>query len=117
MIAYYFPAELAARANGALNLVHFCWAFAVQYGVGLVVEQWLPQDGRYPEFAYQVAFGLSVTFQVAALLWFAMPWLRTLSSHPPASFTRPSAPRDRLAEFVTVPVEGSILEAHEAAEW
>ena len=117
MIAEYFPQELAARANGALNLVHFGWAFAAQYGVGLVVEQWLPQDGRYPEVAYQAAFGLSVAFQAVALLWFAMPWLRTLSRHLYASFTRPSAERESQAEFVTVPVEGSILEAREAAEW
>ena len=117
MIADYFPQELAARANGALNLVHFGWAFAAQYGVGLVVEQWSPQDGRYPEVAYQVAFGLSVAFQAVALLWFAMPWLRTLSRHLYASFTRPSAERESQAEFVTVPVEGPILEAHEAAEW
>ena len=117
MIAEYFPQELAARANGALNLVHFGWAFAAQYGVGLVVEQWLPQDGRYPEVAYQVAFGLSVAFQVIALLWFAMPWLRTLSRRLYASFTWPSAELESQAEFVPVPAEGPILEAHEAVEW
>src|SRR6266702_4067581 len=30
IIADYFPVEIAARANGALNLLHFGWAFAVQ---------------------------------------------------------------------------------------
>jgi len=117
VIADYFPQELAARANGALNLVHFGWAFAAQYGVGLVVEQWSPQDGRYPEVAYQVAFGLSVAFQVLALLWFAMPWLQTLSSRLYASFALPSAELESQAEFVTVPVERPILETREAAEW
>lgn len=116
-IAEYFPQELAARANGALNLVHFGWAFAAQYGVGLVVEQWSPQDGHYPEVAYQVAFGLSVACQAVALLWFALPWLRTLSRHLYASLTRPSAERESQAKFVMVPVEGPILEAHEATEW
>ena len=81
MIADYFPQGLAARANGALNLVHFGWAFAVQYGIGLVVEQWSSQDGHYPVVAYQMAFGLSAAFQAAALLWFALPWLRRLIRH------------------------------------
>ena len=48
IIADYFPIEIAARANGALNLLHFGWAFAVQYGIGLIVNQWVPQDGHYP---------------------------------------------------------------------
>jgi MFS family permease len=117
MIAEYFPKELAARANGALNLAHFGAAFAVQYGIGLVVGQWSPQDGHYPAIAYQFAFGLSVAFQAAALLWFALPWLRTLSRHLYTWLTRPSAQRESQAEFVMAPAEGPILEAREAAEW
>ena len=35
IIADYFPREFAARANGALNLLHFGCAFMVQYGIGL----------------------------------------------------------------------------------
>lgn len=117
MIAEYFPQELAARANGALNLAHFGAAFAVQYGIGLVVGQWSPQDGHYPVVAYQFAFGLSVALQAATLLWFAVPWLRTLGRHLYVSLTRPSAERERQAKFVTVPVEGLILDKREAAEW
>jgi predicted MFS family arabinose efflux permease len=117
MIADYFPRELAARANGALNLAHFGSAFAVQWGIGLVVGQWSPQDGHYPVIAYQLAFGLSAAFQAVALLWFALPWLGTLSRNLYASLTRLSAERQSQAEFVTVPVEGPILEQREAAEW
>ena len=116
MIAEYFPHELAARANGALNLAHFGAAFAVQYGIGLVVGQWSPQDGHYPVVAYQLAFGLGAALQAAALLWFAMPWLQTFSRRLYVSFKRPSAGRERVA-FVTVPVEGLILDTREAAEW
>src|SRR6202048_2863373 len=75
IIADYFPIEIAARANGALNLLHFGWAFAVQYGIGLIVNQWAPQDGHYPLDSYQTAFGLSLALQFAALLWFTVPWL------------------------------------------
>ena len=53
IIADYFPVEIAARANGALNLLHFGWAFVVQYGIGLIVGQWSTQDGHYPVVAYQ----------------------------------------------------------------
>ncbi|MGL3104605.1 hypothetical protein [Bradyrhizobium sp. BR 1432] len=35
-----FPAEMVARANGALNVLQFGWAFAVQYGMELILEQW-----------------------------------------------------------------------------
>jgi MFS family permease len=117
MIADYFPQGLAARANGALNLAHFGAAFAVQYGIGLIIGQWSSQDGHYPLIAYQLAFGLSVAFQAAALLWFTVPWLRTLIEHLYTWFARPFAERDSEAEFVMVPVEGAILEAREAAEW
>ena len=38
VISDYFPKEFAARANGAVNLLHFGWAFTMQYGIGLVVR-------------------------------------------------------------------------------
>jgi len=75
-VADYFPGEFAARSNGALNLLHFGWAFMVQYGIGFVVGQWPSEGGHYPVVGYQAAFGLCVVFQVAALAWFAMPWIR-----------------------------------------
>jgi MFS family permease len=111
IIADYFPVEIAARANGALNLLHFGWAFAVQYGIGLIVNQWAPQDGHYPLDSYQTAFVFSLALQFAALLWFTVPWLR--------SFVR----------FIFVPAEGravlapaavaeeSVLEPSEGFEW
>lgn len=76
VIADYFPPELAGRANGALNVLHFGWAFLVQYATGLILEQWSPGASHKPLLAYQVAFGLNVMLQIAALAWFALPWLR-----------------------------------------
>jgi MFS family permease len=78
VVADYFPREFAARSNGALNLLHFGWAFTIQYGIGFVVGQWPSQQGHYPVVAYQTAFGLALVFQAAAFVWFAMPWIRTL---------------------------------------
>ena len=111
IIADYFPVEVAARANGALNLLHFGWAFAVQYGIGLVVNQWAPQDGHYPLDAYQTAFGFSLALQFAALAWFTVPWLR--------SFVRfILVPADSRAVLAPVAVaEESVLEPSQGIEW
>jgi hypothetical protein len=75
-MAKYFSPEVSARANGALNTLHFAWAFVAQYATGLVLEQWPQADGHYPVIAYQIAFGICVAIQLAALIWFAMPRLR-----------------------------------------
>src|SRR5262249_39849930 len=76
-----FPTALAGRANGALTFFHLGWAFVLQYATGLVLEQWPKQDGHYPTIAYQVAFGLNVGLQIAALVWFELPSFRALASH------------------------------------
>ncbi|MGX9431200.1 MULTISPECIES: MFS transporter [Bradyrhizobium] len=79
-IADYFPPELAGRANGALNVLHFGWAFLAQYATGLILEQWSANDGHRPVQAYQVAFGLNVALQIATFVWFALPWYRSIVS-------------------------------------
>ncbi|MBV8699419.1 MAG: MFS transporter [Bradyrhizobium sp.] len=73
IIGNYFPLEVSARANGALNTLHFAWAFVAQYVTGLVLEQWPQVDGHYPTIAYQTAFGICVAIQLAALIWFVVP--------------------------------------------
>ncbi|MCK1356291.1 MFS transporter [Bradyrhizobium sp. CW7] len=78
VIADYYPPELAGRANGALNVLHFGWAFLAQYATGVVLEQWSTEDGYRSVVAYQVAFGLNVALQVAALAWFALPRLQSV---------------------------------------
>jgi MFS family permease len=77
VIADYFPPELVGRANGALNVLNFGWAFLAQYGTGLILEQWSTEDGRRAILAYQVALGFNVAVQIAAFVWFALPWLRS----------------------------------------
>src|ERR1700747_3145067 len=111
IIADYFPIEIAARANGALNLLHFGWAFAVQYGIGLIVDQWTPQDGHYPLAAYRAAFGLSLALQAAAMVWFAMPWIRTVGRN---AFSEPSG---SLAGSSDSSIDGPTLEACAGGDW
>ena len=113
IIADYFPIEIAARANGALNLSHFGWAFAVQYGVGLIVSRWAPQDGHYPVAAYQAAFGVSLALQAAALAWFTVPWLRIFARKLYVSFALP----DEEAAFVPVMAEGPVIEPSQGVDW
>jgi hypothetical protein len=79
VIADYFPSELAGRANGALNVLHFGWAFLAQYATGLILEQWSTNDGHRSILAYQVAFSLDVALQIAALVWFGLPWIQSFA--------------------------------------
>jgi MFS family permease len=72
ILAEYFPTGLAGRANAALNLFHIGGAFVVQFMTGLVVQLWAPIDGHYPEVAYQTAFAINVSLQIAAGIWFAL---------------------------------------------
>jgi hypothetical protein len=56
-------------------------------------------------------------FQAAALVWFAIPWLRTFGKHFSFLFALPPAERDSQAGLVTVPLDGAVLEASERMEW
>jgi hypothetical protein len=38
----------------------------------LVLQQWPNQNGHYPTIAYQVAFGVNLSLQVAAFAWFEL---------------------------------------------
>lgn len=75
ILAEQFPKELTGRANALLNFFHIGAAFAVQIGIGLVLQYWPPDAGQYPPIAYQTAFALNVGLQLVAVFWFALPWL------------------------------------------
>jgi MFS family permease len=113
IIADCFPIEIAARANGALNLLHFGLAFAAQYGIGLIVSHWSPQDGHYPAIAYQTAFGLCLVLQAISLVWFALPWLRDFLRNLYSLSTTP----DSDVASVSPAAEGLIFEASHEIEW
>jgi MFS family permease len=66
----YFPKEMSARANAALNILHLIAAFFLQYVTGVIVSFWPPEGGHPPAEAYQAAVGFGVILQSAALLWF-----------------------------------------------
>ena len=66
-----FPPHLAGRVNTALNLLVFVTAFAAQWGVGAIVNQWPLADGAgYEAFGYRAGFATLLALQVLGLLWF-----------------------------------------------
>jgi MFS family permease len=84
ILSEMFPKSVSGRANGALNLLHVTAAFAVQYAIGLIVQQWPAEDGHHPPEAYQTALSLNLVLQAAAFLWFIRPDCKTALCHLPA---------------------------------
>jgi len=68
-----FPAELAGRLNTGLNVMVFVLAWAAQWGIGAVIDQWpTTASGGYDPAGYQAGFGMLLVLQVAALAWFML---------------------------------------------
>jgi MFS family permease/predicted transcriptional regulator len=80
ILATYFPKELAGRANAALNVFHIGGAFVLQSATGIVLEQWAPTAGHYPEIAYRTAFAFNVVLQIVAWTWFLFSSIFNLSA-------------------------------------
>ncbi|MBS1220386.1 MAG: sugar phosphate permease [Proteobacteria bacterium] len=74
-----FPPALAGRVNTALNLLVFVAAFAGQWGMGAIINQWPAPGGGYAEPGYQLAFGLTLAGQLLTWLWL-LPGLRRRST-------------------------------------
>ena len=82
ILAGRFPGALTGRVNASLNMATFVTAFAVQYGIGPVLDRWAGADGTWPPAAYGIAFGVIVALQGLALLA-ALPLLRRVPGAPP----------------------------------
>ncbi len=66
-----FPLRLAGRLNTGLNVLVFMLAFAGQWAIGAVIDQWPPTaDGGYAPAGYRAAFAVALMLQVVALLWY-----------------------------------------------
>lgn len=64
-----FPAHLAGRALSAFNLVIFSGVFAIQWGIGLVVDLLVGRGWSDPQ-AFRGAFGMFGACCGLAYLWF-----------------------------------------------
>ena len=67
--------------------------------------------------AYQAAFGFSLALQAAALIWFALPWLRAFVRYLRLSFAPPHAGLDGEVALVRAASEGVVLEVSQEVEW
>ena len=63
-----FRVSLAGRANSTLNLLVFAGAFAMQWGMGVLIEQ-LEASGHSAPSAHRYAFLALFVLQGAACLW------------------------------------------------
>ena len=71
LLAPRFPREMTGRVVTALNMVTFLLAFAVQFGVGAIIDLWPVVDDRFAPDGYRVAFGMCWLLQVASVAWLA----------------------------------------------
>ncbi|HCP00032.1 MAG TPA: MFS transporter, partial [Rhodospirillaceae bacterium] len=70
VLARMFPPEFAGRASTSQNLLIFGAAFALQWGIGEVINIWpIAADGAYSIMGYRTAFGIALTLQLAAFVW------------------------------------------------
>lgn len=74
VFALHFPRSLSGRVNTAQNMLSFIGAFAVQWGVGLIISLW-PEgsDNRYDPAGHQAAFVTMICIEIAAFVWFLWP--------------------------------------------
>ena len=80
----YFRQEASGRANSALSLMHFSFAFAAQWSIGAIVGLWPMSAGKHPAGAYQIALAATLAMQVASFAWFVWPerWQLGVPRHP-----------------------------------
>jgi predicted MFS family arabinose efflux permease len=73
-IAQFFPVEQMGRVSTAINTLALAGAFALQTGIGAILDLWpRTASGGWASAGYGWALALSIALQAAALLWAALP--------------------------------------------
>jgi MFS family permease len=70
-VSLSFPTASVGRANSAYNLMVFIGVFAIQWGIGVLIDVF-EQMGASPSTAMRAAFGVCVALQAASLLAFLL---------------------------------------------
>jgi predicted MFS family arabinose efflux permease len=78
ILSQRFPVQLIGRAHTAVNMMVFIGAFLLQWGLGLIIGRWTPENGHYPPEAYSTAFGVLLALQFVC----ALPVLRRTVPRP-----------------------------------
>jgi len=70
VLSQSFQDHLTGRASTGMNLLIFLSAFAIQWGIGEIINLWpLDVGGGYAESGYRTAFCIALAMQVLALVW------------------------------------------------
>ena len=69
-LSQIFPKDLSGRVSTSLNLTVFLGAFAVQWGLGEIINLWHSEGKGYAPESYGAAFGSLAVLQLFGLLWF-----------------------------------------------
>lgn len=70
-LAAHFGIAAAGRAQSTANLLLFATAWALQWGIGAVLDRFRGAgDGAVDPAGYHWAFGLVLTLQIGAVLWY-----------------------------------------------
>jgi len=77
-----FPRELAARSNTVFNLLMFSASFAMQWGIGLIVDAARSRFGMSTGAALHLAFMLVLGIECLGYGWFAFGWRRHTGAAP-----------------------------------
>ena len=75
--------ELAGRANATINFSMFVFAFAAQYGIGIIIGLFPAQEQGYSPEAYSWAFGICLALQLLAMAWYLAAPIASLKDQPP----------------------------------
>ena len=77
-----YPIEMAGRVNTGLNVFVFAGAFALQAGVGAVVQHFTPEGAPFSSRGFQVAFAIVLAVQLLSVVWLVLTssWRSTHSS-------------------------------------
>ncbi|MDP6574041.1 MAG: MFS transporter [Rhodospirillales bacterium] len=74
VLSRYFPLSYSGRVFTSVNLFVILGAFAVQSGIGAIIDLWpVTAHGGYDREAYRVAFGAMLGLEALAFLWFLVP--------------------------------------------
>ena len=71
-----FPTSLSGRVNTLLNLIAFLGAFSLQWGMGVMIDDFL-ESGYSPAIAHRNTFAMLFILQVLALIWLFLGARRT----------------------------------------
>ncbi|MFV2093104.1 MAG: hypothetical protein ACC634_08465, partial [Hyphomicrobiales bacterium] len=72
-LSSYFGASLSGRANTAINLLIFTFAFITQTVIGWIIDLFpAGLDGGYDPEAYRVSFIILISAQLAGFIWFVV---------------------------------------------